>query len=484
MSLEEQEALLAEFDLTTLPWDWGWNGRPSQLLPMGPPENGSEEWSLAVAMAGRGWGKTLCGAQWIRSLDTAWKTLGRDRGQHMRFFLLGRTAADVRDVMLEGPSGLMNVWPPSLKDKVSWIPSRRRIELPGGAVGLCFSGEEPDQLRGPAAHISWVDELAAFRQVRSIDGEATAWENLRIGTRLGTHPQILATTTPKRVPVVRELMKEAQEKPGRVLLRRGRTIDNTYLSRAYVDVLVSLYGGTTLGAQELEGQILDAVVGAMTTETIINKYRWTHLPEGIQWIKLIGLDPSVAEKPHDECGIIVMYVSKTWPILHRHAWVVDDLSKRCSPDEWSRIVVKAAFEHQATVVAEVNQGGAMVKQVLKMAATELGLPMPPVNPTWSSKSKEARAEPLSAAYAQGRVHHLNVLAELESQETSWVQGESGYSPDRQDGVVQAGSAGLFPEALISGLAGTAAIQSVAKQHLELPRQVQLPRGQYRNRRPA
>lgn len=427
---------------------------------------------------------TLCGAQWIRALDQSWKSLGRDPGQHMRFFLLGRTAADVRDVMLEGPSGLMNVWPPSLRDKVTWIPSRRRVELPNGSVGLCFSGEEPDQLRGPASHVSWVDELAAFRQVRAIDGEATAWENLRIGTRLGAHPQILATTTPKRVPVVRELMKEAQEKPGRVLLRRGRTIDNSYLSQAYVEVLMSLYAGTALGAQELEGQILDAVVGAMTTETIIDRNRHKRLPDKIPWIPLIGLDPSVAEKPHDECGIIVMYISKTWPILHRHGWVVDDLSFRGSPEEWSKATVKAAFEHGATVIAEVNQGGAMVKQVLRMAADDLGLPMPQVNPTWSSKSKEARGEPVSAAYAQNRIHHVNVLADLESQVTSWVPGESGYSPDRQDGLVQAATAGLFPEALISGLAGTAAIQSVARQHIAMPKQVQLPRGQYRNRRSA
>jgi phage terminase large subunit-like protein len=332
-------------------------------------------------------------------------------------------------------------------------------------------------LRGPAFNISWCDELASFRQVRSIDGEATAWENLRIATRLGTHPQILATTTPKRVPVVREIMKEAKAHKDRVLLRRGKTVDNSYLPKAYLEVLLSLYGGTALGRQELDGEILEAVTGAMTTEGIINANRIARMPENIPWIRLVGLDPSVAEKPNDECGIVVVYVSRTLPILRRHAFVVDDVSMKGSPEKWAAVAVRAAHEHDATIIAEVNQGGGMVKQVLKMAADSQRIPMPQFRETWSSKSKEARAEPVGAAYAQGRVHHLNVFADLESQETSWVLGDA-YSPDRQDALIQPCAAGLFPEALIRGLPGSAAVLSVARQHLELPRQVQIPRGGY------
>ena len=470
---DEQNVLLDGRDEQKLAYDWKWNGRPSQLLPVLPQEGG-DSWSLAVALAGRGFGKTLMGAQWIRQLDTYWPELGRDRG-HMRFFLLGRTSADVRDVMLEGPSGLMNVWPPSMRDKVRWIPSRRRVELPGGSVGLCFSGEEPDQLRGPAAHVSWCDELAAFKQMRSIEGEATAWENLRIGTRLGNHPQTLATTTPKRVPIVREILKEARDKADRVLLRRGKTVDNAYLSKDYLEVLLSLYAGTALGAQELEGEVLDAVAGATTTEGLINQARIARMPEGIRWIKLVGVDPSVAERPHDECGIVVVYISNTLPILQRHAFVVDDLSRRVPPAEWAEVALRAAHEHNATIVVETNQGGALVKQVVRLASITSGIPMPPIRETWSSKAKSVRAEPLSAAYAHGRVHHVNVLPELEDQLVSWVAGDSNYSPDRMDALAEVVGAGLFPEALIRGLPGSATIRSVAHQRLAITRQVEQPR---------
>lgn len=406
------------------------------------------------------------GAQWIREMDKNWNLLKRDNS-HMRFFLLGRTAGDVRDVMLEGPSGIMNIYPPSLRDHIVWTPSRRRIELPGGATGLCFSGEEPDQLRGPAAHISWCDELAAFKQLRSVEGEATAWQNLRIATRLGSHPQILATTTPKRVPVIKELMAEKADPKSKILLRRGRTFDNKYLSDAYLDVLLSLYGGTALGRQELEGEVLDDVAGAMTSENIINRNRVYELPPGIPWIRLIGVDPSVAERPHDECGIVVVYISQTWPILKRHAFVVDDLSLRGSPTEWGDVVVKAAHEHSAIVVAETNQGANLVKQMIRQAADDAGVPIPPVREAWASKSKSVRAEPVSGAYARNRVHHVNVHADLESQITSWVVAESSYSPDRMDGLVHACAAGLFPEALINGIPGSAAIRSVARTQLPI-----------------
>lgn len=465
LPLEEQEAILAEMDLDELVYDWGWSSRPSQRLPMRPDEPGYD-WSLAVLLAGRGFGKTLTGAQWIRTLDAEWKTLGRDAG-HMRFFMLGRTAGDVRDVMLEGPSGLLSIYPPSERNRVQWIPSRRRVELPNGSVGLCFSSEEPDQLRGPACHVGWADELAAHKQVRLAEGEASAWENLRIAAREGDLPQVLATTTPKRVPVVREILKERAEKPDKVLLRRGRTFDNPHLHQVYKDTLISLYGGTALGRQELEGEVLDTVRGAMTDEPIINRNRLTALPGGIPWIRVIGVDPSVAERPHDECGIVVVYISRTWPVLKRHAFVVDDLSDRMSPTKWSQVVLDAAEQHDATVVVETNQGGNVVSQLLRQTAAAKNRPVPQIRETWSSKAKQVRSEPVGAAYARGRIHHINVLADLESQITSWVQGEAGYSPDRMDALVHACASGLFPESLINGGVGGAAIRTAADQRLEI-----------------
>ena len=465
LPLEEQEQILETMDLDELVYDWGWSARPSQQFPMRPEEPGYD-WNLAVMLAGRGYGKTLTGAQWLRKMDAEWRTLGRDDG-HLRFCMLGRTAGDVRDVMLEGPSGLLSIYPPSERSRVTWIPSRRRVELPNGSVGLCFSSEEPDQLRGPGFHAGWADELAAHKQVRMAEGDASAWENLRIAVRLGEIPQVLATTTPKRVPVVREILKEKGEKPDKVLLRRGRTFDNPHLHRAYLDTLLSLYGGTALGQQELEGMVLDTVRGAMTDEPVINRFRLATLPVGIPWIKVIGVDPSVAERPHDECGIVVVYISRTWPVLKRHAFVVDDLSDRMSPAQWSEVVLNAAEQHEATVVVETNQGGNVVTQLLRQTAMSKNKPVPQIRETWSSKAKAVRAEPVGAAYSRGRVHHINVLAELESQISSWVQGETGYSPDRQDALVHACASGMFPEALINGGLGGAALRSAANTHLQL-----------------
>lgn len=472
MSQDEQDQILAGVDMDELAYDWGWNGRPSQVLPVAADEGG-DEWTLALALAGRGFGKTLMGSQWIRETDAKWSSLGQD-SSHLRVALLGRTSADVRDTMLEGPSGLLNVYPPSLRDRVVWTPSRRRVDLPGGGVCLSFSAEEPAQLRGPQFHRAWCDELASFRQVRSADDDATAWENLRIAVRLGTKPQILATTTPKRVPVLRQLLNEATTRAGKILIRRGKTYDNKYLSAAYLDVLVSLYGGTQLGRQELEGEMLDDVDGAMTSEAIINATRVRELPENIPWIRLVSVDPSVAERPNDECGIVVIYISRTWPVLRRHAFIVDDLSVRASPTVWSDRVIAAAVQHDATIIAETNQGANLVFQMLRMAADKAGVPMPPMKEVWASKAKAVRAEPVGAAYARKRIHHVNVHADLETQLTTWTPSDP-YSPDRLDALTQGCAAGLFPEALTSGGLGSTTLYNVANQHIPITRQTALVR---------
>jgi phage terminase large subunit-like protein len=316
----------------------------------------------------------------------------------------------------------------------------------------------------------WADELAAYKQVRSLDDDATAWENLRIAVRLGTHPQILATTTPKRVPLLRQLLSESVANPKKFLIRRGRTTDNKYLSEGYLEVLESLYGGTALGRQELEGEMLDDVAGAMTSEAIVNRNRLPVLPDGIPWIKLVSVDPSVAERPQDECGIVVIYISKTWPVLKRHAFVVEDLSLRAAPAVWGEIAVRAANRHGATIVAETNQGANLVFQMLRQSADALHMEMPPMKEVWATKAKAVRSEPVGGAYARGRVHHIGELfPDLESQITSWVAGESGYSPDRQDALVQGCASGLFPEAITSGGMGTTVLRTVADQHIPLGR---------------
>lgn len=464
MSEAEQDAILAGLDMEELAYDWYWNGRPSQFLPVQEDDPGSD-FSVAMVMAGRGFGKTLTGSQWIRQTDTEWAALGQDSA-HLRIALLGRTVADVRDVMLEGPSGLLNIWPPSVRDRVIWTPSRRRVDLPSGGHCICYSAEEPDQLRGPAFHRAWADEVAAYKQIKGAD-DATAWENLRFAVRLGSRPQVLATTTPRRVPLMKQLLAEATDPAARILIRRGKTTANKYLSEAYLSVLLARFAGTTLGRQELDGEMLDDVRGAMTSEQVIAAYRVDRLPAGVgQWIKLVGVDPSVSERPQDECGIVVVYVTATYPVEKRQAYVVEDLSVRGSPTVWGDVLVEAATRHGATVIAETNQGGALVKQAIRAAATAADVRPPVVREVWATKAKQVRAAPVGVAYDRGRVHHVNVLAELEDQETSWVAGESGYSPDRMDAVVHALAAGLFPEALIQGTPGSAVVSTAAG--LQLP----------------
>ena len=321
-------------------------------------------------------------------------------------------------------------------------------------------------MRGPAFHIGWCDELAAFKQMRTDDAQnATAWENLRIAVRIGEQPQILATTTPKRVPVLRQLMSEAGNPESKILIRRGRTMDNVKLSRAYLNVLTGLYGGTRLGAQELEGEMLDDVVGAMTSEKIIDQYRVPKLPTNLPYLRVIGVDPSVAERPHDECGMVVVYGTRTWPILRRHAFVVDDLSMQASPAVWSDVLVKAANEHQAVIVVEINQGANLVKHLVVQAAHRAGLPVPPIREVWASKSKSVRAEVVGAAYDKGRIHHVNVHADYESQATSWVAGEAGYSPDRMDAAVHGLASVLFPDALVHGSPGAGVLHTATGAQL-------------------
>ncbi|HEX8321620.1 terminase large subunit domain-containing protein [Longimicrobium sp.] len=470
LSEEEQEAVLTDMELDELPWDWGWTGRPSQILPVEPIGHG-EDWELALLNAGRGFGKTRAGAEYIRDVDKKWSTLHRDPGQQLRVALLGRTAGDVRDTILNGPSGLLRIYPPSELDKVEWISSQRRVNLPGGGFALCFSAEEPDQLRGPAFHVGWGDELAAYKQVKG-EGELDAWTNLRIAVRLGMLPQVIATTTPKRVKILRELIAEIKENPGSMLLRTGKTTDNIHLAQSYLQTLFNLYGGTTLGAQELDGLMLDEVKGATVSMKVIEDNRVTAVPHqrpGTNWLRVVSVDPSVAEKPNDECGITVIYAPATMPILQRHAYVVDDLSLKGSPTVWADVVVRAAIKHRATIVVENNQGGGLVRRLIKERASAMNVAPPPIRDVWSSRSKAVRAEPIGAAYERGRVHHLNTLVELEDQLSAWTPEDRGYSPDRLDAVVHGLSALLFPESMTKGGGISGAAQSHSPVGVQIPR---------------
>ncbi len=425
---DERALALSGMDADSLLWDWSVWGRPEQQTPQG-------DWNIWLVMAGRGFGKTRLASEWVRE-QAKYTTTGQ-----RRFALVARTAADVRDVIVEGESGIMNVSPPS--ERPLYEPSKRRLTWPNGNTATCFTADEPDSLRGPQFTHAWGDEIAAWRQTPDAAG-MTAFDNLRVGTRLGSNPQILVTTTPKRVPLLYKLIEEA--KSGRVVITRGSTMDNSgNLSNSYIDAITGVYAGTRLAQQELYGEMLDAVEGALWTEELIEKHRQSTYPPNTP-LRCIGVDPSVAENPRDECGIVVVSSTGERDLYKRNAWVLEDASVLGSPEVWANKVVAMARKWGCPVIAEVNQGGALVRNAINAID-----PTIKVLEVHSKYGKALRAEPVTLAYEQGRVHHVGYLVDLESQMYSWIPGE-GKSPDRVDALVHALTALLIkpPAGFVGG----------------------------------
>jgi phage terminase large subunit-like protein len=430
MSDEEKAQVLAGLDPEALQWDWSFWGRPEQQRPEG------DEWNIWMYLAGRGAGKTRTAAEWVRE-----EAKHTNTGQR-RFALVARTAADVRDVIVEGESGIINVTPPS--ERPLYEPSKRRLTWPNGNTATCFTADEPDSLRGPQFTHAWGDEVAAWRQTPDGAG-LTAFENLRIGTRLGSNPKIMVTTTPKRVPLLYELLREADANPGKVIITKGSTMDNTgNLSQAYMDGILGVYEGTRLAAQELYGEMLSDVEGALWTVELIDRTRQMSAMNAP--LRVIGVDPSVAENPRDECGIVVVSSTADRDLYKRQSWVLEDASILGSPDVWANRVVAMARKWGCPVVAEVNQGGALVRNAINTID-----PTVKVLEVHSKYGKALRAEPITLAYEQDRVHHVGYLADLESQMTAWIPGE-GKSPDRVDALVHALTALLIqpPAGFVGG----------------------------------
>lgn len=410
----ERNEILAGFDMDNLMWDWTVWSRPEQQAPKG-------DWSIWMYLAGRGAGKTRAAAEWVRE-----EAKHTDTGQR-RFALVARTAADVRDVIVEGESGIINVSAPS--ERPLYEPSKRRLTWPNGNTATCFTADEPDSLRGPQFTHAWGDEVAAWRQTPDAAG-MTAFDNLRVGVRLGQNPKMMITTTPKRVPLLYSLLKEA-ETTGRVAITRGSTLDNSgNLSQAYLDAILGVYQGTRLAAQELYGEMLSDVEGALWTMELIDKGREMVMPQGAP-LRVIGVDPSVAENPRDECGIIVCASTGDRDLYKRQSWILEDASILGSPTVWAQKVVAMARKWGCPVVAEVNQGGALVRNAINTID-----PTVKVLEVHSKYGKALRAEPITLAYEQNRVHHVGYMGDLESQMASWIPGE-GKSPDRVDALVHA-----------------------------------------------
>lgn len=378
---------------------WKDIARPQQLAPEG-------DWLTWLILAGRGWGKTRTGAEWVQAnVDT-----------YGRWILAGRTSGDLRDIMIEGESGILRI--ARTGNRPTYEPSKRRLVWPNGSVAALRSADEPEGFRGLQAEAVWADELAAWEYPE-------AWDQLQLGVRLGPRPRQVVTTTPRPTKIVRDLLGDSG-----TIATRGSTYDNrANLAPAFFRQIVSKYEGTRLGRQELYAEILDDIPGALWTRDVLSVKVPPHI--GNIWDLsrvVVAIDPAVTHgEDSDETGIVVAGVDA----LGR-GHVLADRSCRLSPDGWARRAIQAYRDFGADrIVAEVNNGGDLVESVLRAVDPDI-----PYTAVHASRGKRVRAEPVAALYEQGRVTHAEVFPELEDQLCTYTP-ESGDSPDRLDALVWA-----------------------------------------------
>lgn len=428
---EEQAAILAtltEAEQAALNADWRFWARPEQL----PPEG---DWWLWTVLAGRGFGKTRTGAEFIldRSIEF------HRRGHRHRVALIGRTAADCRDTMVEGESGLAEC-AERRGIRLKYEPSKRRVTLPDlDTLMTTFSAEEPESLRGPQHHTVWGDEPASWSHKVDPQGN-TAWTNAQFGLRLDPDPRAILTGTPKPIPIIKALVADAADPSSGVRLTQGSLKDNiANLAPAFVRTILAQYGGTLLGAQEIDGLVVDRVEGALWQPEQIEGPRLRSESQVPALSKIVvGVDPpaeSVAE-----CGIVVVGVEAN-PAnpLRRHVYVLDDLSVRGDAEDWAARAIEAYRKWGANeIVGEVNNGGDMVRAVIHLQDPSVA-----VRKVRATDGKRRRAEPVAMLYQQGRAHHVGYFGALEAQMTTWTDQPGEPSPDRMDALVW-GVSGVLP----------------------------------------
>jgi phage terminase large subunit-like protein len=379
-------------------WD-AWR-RPKQI----PPEG---NWRIWLLLAGRGFGKTRTGAEFIREQV--------DQGTCRHIALVAATAGDARDTMIEGESGLMRIFPPG--QRPNYEPSKRRVTFYNGAMATAYTADEPDRLRGPNHDLAWADELASWRYPE-------AWDMLMLGLRIGINPKCVVTTTPKPTGIIRRLLNRDD---GSVVVTRGSTYENrTNLAGSFLEEILARYEGTRLGRQELHAELLEDIEGALWNRTVIDNCRVTKPPEFTRVV--VAVDPAAsAHEESAETGIVVAALGSDG-----HGYVMDDVSLRGSPNEWGQAAIAAFHRNTADrIVAEANQGGDMVSHTLRTVDQTV-----PVKLVRASRGKQTRAEPVAALYEQGKVHHVGFFPTLEDQLCGWVPGFSA-SPDRLDALVWA-----------------------------------------------
>jgi phage terminase large subunit-like protein len=416
----ERDAILTEMGVDAaeaLLHDWRFWARPEQLQPEAFASGDKFGWMI---MAGRGSGKTRTGAETVRDRVESKPKGHRD---HLHIALVAETTADSRDVMVEGESGILAVSNPNFMPV--YFPSRRLVKWPCGCRAHTYSGEEPDQLRGPQHDFAWVDELAKYKYPEE------TMDNLELGLRLGDTPQMVITTTPRPIKVVRELMLDKQ-----FIITTDSSYSNIQnLAPSYIKRVIKKYEGTRRGEQEIHAKILDEIEGALWTRTQIDQNRVAQSPELTRIV--VALDPSVTDdEDSDEIGIVVCGMAprrtRSGETVN-HGYLLDDLSGIYSVDEWAKKAVKAFDTFEADIiVGEVNNGGDLVEKVIRTVRSTI-----PYRKVWASRGKTVRAEPISALNEQGKIHHVGMFAELEDQLVNFTTDGyiGGGSPDRADAYV-------------------------------------------------
>ena len=374
---------------------WNVLGRPEQ----NPPEG---EWSVWAYIAGRGAGKTRSGSEWVHNQVL--------RGSK-RIALVAPTSAACRDVIVAGESGIMAT--PKATHRPVYEPSKSRLSWRNGAIATLYSAEEPDRLRGVQHDAAWADELAAWKNPQT-------WDMLLLGLRLGVDPRAVVTTTPRPTKLVKSILDSPT-----TVVTRGTTYDNKdNLSDRFINQIINQYEGTRLGRQEILGELLEDVEGALWQMSLIEQPRVKEAPELDRII--VAVDPAVTSNASsDETGIVVCGLG-----MDGRGYVLADRSCRLSPDGWAKRVAETYHEFEADrVIVEANQGGETLSFVLGTVDNTV-----PVKRITASRGKKLRAEPVAALYEQGKISHVSVLSELEDQMISFT-GVDGYADDRVDALV-------------------------------------------------
>ena len=379
--------------------DWGSQALERQRVPAG-------DWRTWLLMAGRGFGKTRTGAEWVLEKARA--------NPEARIALIGASLDDVAKVMVEGESGLLAC--ARAHERLRWRPTTGKLRFPSGALAIAYSGASPARLRGPQHHFAWADELAKWAK------PTEAWDNLQLGLRLGERPQAVVTTTPGPTPLLRAILAHPETRTS-----RGRTFDNPYLPGAFVEAMKADYGETRLGRQELDGELLGEAEGALWTRALIDERRCAMPGRDELGRVLVAVDPP-GSAGGDACGIVVAGLAGGKGVV-----LADCSVSGLRPDGWARRVATAAEGWAADrVIAEANNGGEMVEAVLRTVAPGL-----PVRLVHASRGKGARAEPVAAAFEAGRCAFAGCFPELEDELCALTAHgfAGGGSPDRADAMV-------------------------------------------------